>query len=285
MQIHSSLTLFHEEFAVFLGQDNMQMIMDLTAWYDSAKNPWTHRTISGSTQSIVGVWLNILGAITPDLLKSYLPLEAIGGGLVARLLFIYAPRKGKKVPDDFESKSEGVLREALLSDLMNISMLGGPFKVSPQALDQYNDWYWNFDEVAECQDNRFEGYFNRKATTLVKLSMILSASRCDDKVISSGDIQRALGYLQEVEEVMYWSLQGIGKNQFADVMSKIMSELIRLKECNLSHLMYKFRDDVTRFELDKIIQSLETMRFCKIWMGSGKVVYNEEFQNGKVPPT
>ncbi len=282
MNIHSSLTLVSGEFTVFLGYKDLQLLTDLIDWYDTVKNPWIHKTISGNIQAIPGVWLNILGATTPDLLKSALPLEAIGGGLIGRLILLYAPRRAQKVPDDLETSEEALLKDQLLSDLMQMSMLGGPIKVSIKALDLYTEWYATFDEETECKDVRFSGYFSRKATTLIKLSMVLSASRTDDKVISVQDVERALMLLHEMEQQMYWALQGIGRNQFADVMGKIMAELMRVKECHLSDLMYKFRDDVSRFELDKVMQSLETMRFCTVMLGSGKIKVNEGFYNGQV---
>jgi len=279
--LHSSLTVHSPELTVFLGYKDLQLLTDLIDWYDSTKNPWVHKTVQGGPQAIPGVWLNLMGATTPDLLRSSLPLEAVGGGLTSRMLFLYSNKMGKKVPDEFETREEMEIKEWLMHDLGGIALMGGQFKISQTCLSAYIDWYMAFNEQEECKDPRFAGYFGRKPTTLRKLLMIMCASRGNEKVISIEDFNKALGYLNEVEKTMYFALQGVGKNKFAEVMGKIMEELGRIKVCDYAYLMYKFRDDVTRFELDIVMKSLEAMRYCIVYENTGEIHYNEEFSESK----
>ena len=280
LQVHSSITVLSKELTVFLGFRNTDLLGDLTDWYDSVDTVWIHKTIQGNAQEIPSVWVNLLGATTPDLLRASLPQEAIGGGLTARMLFIYAEKRGKKAPSNLESEEEITLRQLLSNDLQIISSLGGQFKISSECMDFYNSWYLEYDEEEACKDARFLGYFNRKPTTLRKLGMILSASRNDSKIIELCDLQLGLNMLERVESTMYWALQGIGRNEIADITHKVMLEIARLKDCSIAHLMWRFKDDLTKFELDKVFGSLESMKFCYINPGTGSVKLNPKFDKG-----
>ncbi|GAG17670.1 unnamed protein product, partial [marine sediment metagenome] len=50
---HSSLTIWAQELAVFLGYYNHQLLSDLTDWYD-CKSKWTYRTKTMGTDEIIG---------------------------------------------------------------------------------------------------------------------------------------------------------------------------------------------------------------------------------------
>jgi hypothetical protein len=97
IEFHSSLTIYSPELVVFLGHNNPQLLSDLTDWYD-CRRKWTYRTKTQGTDEIHGVWVNLIGATTPELLQSALPLDAIGGGLTSRMVFVFEETKGKIVP-------------------------------------------------------------------------------------------------------------------------------------------------------------------------------------------
>ena len=84
------------------------------------------------------------------------------------------------------------------------------------------------------------------------------------------DFHRALVALSEVEKVMYRALQGVGKNKMADVMQEIMDFTVRMGETTIPEILYHFRDDVTRRDLDDIMVTLETIGYCIVTQ-SGKV--------------
>ena len=278
---HSSMSVISPEFTVFLGRNNVQMLDDLTDWYDSEKNPWIHKTLKSDAVKIIGPLLNILGATTPDMLKSSVPPEFISGGLAGRIIFLYAPRKEKTVVTEFETAEEMELGQVLENDLMDIITMGGQWAISPKALAFYEEWYESYVEEDECQDPRFAAYFTRKPTTLKKLSLILSGSRSEDKVISLHDIEHAFSMLIEAEQRMYYCLQGVGRNQYAPVMNKIMIEIARRGRIYQSELMYQFRDEVSKFELMRIMETLEMIKFCSVYSNTGEIMYNEGFNNGK----
>jgi len=69
---HNSLTVFAEELAVFLGINNPEFLSALTNWFD-CPDPWEYRTRGKGIEKITKVFVNIIGATTPELIKNTLP--------------------------------------------------------------------------------------------------------------------------------------------------------------------------------------------------------------------
>jgi hypothetical protein len=273
---HSSLTIHSPELTVFLGYQNLDLLTALIDWYDSTKNPWVYRTGNAGNQEIVGVWANILGASTPDLLRAALPLVSIGGGLIGRMILLFSARREKKIYNDLPTKEEDELEKVLRMDLIEMSRMNGPFLFTDSFVDRATEFYFQFEEEIECRDHRFEGYFNRKIATLYKLSMLFSACRNNEMKVTPEDFDSGVHFLEEVESVMYWSLQGIGRNALADVTTKIMAELGRTNGSTVGELMSRFRDDMSRHELDAILQTLTAIGYCTFYTNTGRIVVNED---------
>lgn len=263
VEFHSSLTVFSPELTVFLGHNNFQLMSDLTDWYDCAQR-WKYRTKNQGTDDIVGVWVNLIGATTPDLIRTALPLDAIGGGLTSRMIFVFEPRKGKNVPCPFLTDAERSLRQKLKTDLERMLLLSGTFKVTSKFVDRWVDWYPAQEDKPPFQDNRFAGYFERRPTHVMKLSMIMSASRSDDMVITHNDLDRAIQLLTDTEVKMPQAFTGVGKLQNADILSAIMIEIGQRQRITYQELMSLFYQDVDQRTMDMMIKTLQTMKFVKV---------------------
>ena len=68
IKFHCSVTCMSEELSVFLGQNNIAFLSNLTNWYDSSDD-WTYETKGAGTDHIQGVCFNLLGATAPDWLQ------------------------------------------------------------------------------------------------------------------------------------------------------------------------------------------------------------------------
>jgi hypothetical protein len=276
MMFHSSLTIFSQELTVFLGYNNMQLMSDLADWYDCRKK-WTYRTKWSGSDEIEGVWVNLIGATTPKLIQSSMPMDAIGLGLTSRMIFVYEEKKDKIVPDPFLSRAELELRSKMVTDLTKISQLQGPFRVTGEFVDLWTEWYIKQEGHPPFQDDRFAGYIERRPTHVMKLSMILNASRTDSMTISGDDLKRAINILNTTEKKMPLTFSGLGKSSQAEVLSLCMAEIGRCKETTFDALMYKFRNDATKWDLERILDSLEAMKFCSIITNTGKIILNPNF--------
>lgn len=273
---HCSLTICNSEITVLFGYKNNQLIMDLTDWFD-CKRRWTYRTKNAGTDTVNGVWVNILGATTPTLIRSAFPPEAIGGGLSSRIIFIYAAHKRKTVVDTSYTSREIALLEMLKNDLVDIVSMSGEFEQTPGFKKIWKEWYDYNDEHHPFEDEILSGYCDRRPAMILKLSMVMSASRSNDMIVDECDILRAIEFLTEAEIDMPLALSGVGKGDHADVLARMMAEISFNPDCTIGHLAWRFRNDVTKWELDRLLSTLEAMKFCVVVTNTGKIIYNKEF--------
>ena len=259
-EFHSSLTVFAPELTVFLGHQNYTLMSDLTDWFDCARK-WRYETKGSGVDDIIGVWVNLIGATTPDLIRTALPLDAIGGGLTSRMIFIFEPDKGKIVPTPFLTDKEISLRMKLMSDLQRIHAMQGKFTITKKFLDKWIDWYSTQDANPPFNDNRFAGYIERRAVHVMKLCMICSASRSNKMVINEDDFDRGLGFLKSAEIKMPQAFSGVGKNTNADTMAALMQEIALRKEVTTGDLLGRFYHDIDQYTFENMIKTLDTINY------------------------
>lgn len=264
---HSSLTIHSKELTVFLGYDNKQLMMDLTDWFD-CHNRWTYRTKTQGDNDIIGVWVNLIGATTPELIQSALPPDAIGGGLTSRIIFVYESRKYKTVV--YPTPGDDKLYHQIISDLERIHLMAGQFKVTDEFIDIWSEWYPAQELNPPQLGPNLAGYLERRPVHVMKLSMILSAARSDDLVITGGDIQKAIKILQATESRMPQVFSGVGKSQIISILPRIMSYIVEAKTVTKPNLMRRFIADIDDYMLDKVLKTLQTMRYIKIIEQVGK---------------
>lgn len=259
---HSSLSILAPELTVFLGYNNLQLVADLTDWFDCADR-WVYRTKTQGVDDIRGVFVNLLGATTPDLVRTALPPDAIGGGLTSRMIFVYEQNKGKIVPFPFLTEEDKHLRKKLYDDLHRIALLKGEYKYSKDFLSAYGDWYVAAENNPPFSDKAFQGYIERRPTHLLKLSMICCASRTDELVLSKEDFRRAHEILTITEKKMPYTFSGIGAQKHSAVMQQIMGDIATAGSIEVSKLLHDYWQEVNSAELETILSTLMAMKFAK----------------------
>jgi hypothetical protein len=261
MHLHSSLTVFSEELTVFLGYNNQVLMADLCNWYD-CDNKWEYVTKNMGSDEVRGLWVNLMGATTPELLQTSLPRDAIGGGLTSRIIFVFEPKKGKTCPFPVFPDDLG---EQLTRDLEKISMLSGTFTVTEEFIEMWIEWYSNLDKKdTPFEDYKFTGYFDRRPTHVIKLCMILSAARSDTKLITRQDFEKAQHILYLTEQKMPYTFSGVGSSKTSDIMHRVMVSLFYTKVTTFSKLLSIFYQDIDKWGLEKLLESMETMGYVSI---------------------
>lgn len=261
---HSSLTAFSPELTVFLGFANKELISNLCDFYD-CRNKFSYETISRGIEEIIGVFLNLVGATTPELIQGSMSAETIGSGLPSRMIFVYESRIVKRVICPFFTLSEEgkELERKLLKDLTQIRSLKGDFKVSKGFLDFWTDWYGNYPNICPFDPTHFGGYWERRPTHIMKLSMVFSASRSDNMVITEEDLLRSIKLLEDTEKNMCHVFNRMGQSSQADNIQKIMNFISRYEEVSITQLMQEFIMFVSEAELDNILGALKASGFIK----------------------
>jgi hypothetical protein len=276
---HSSLTIFAPELTCFLGYNNLLLMSDLCDWYD-CRDSWTYDTKNMGTDEIAGVYVNIIGGTTPDLIRSSMPLDAIGGGLTSRMIFVYESDRKRKEPCPFLTPEAEEIYPHIISDLERIRMLRGTFKVSKNFTSLWYDYYMEQPDIAPFDPQRFSGYWNRRASHIMKLSMVLNASRTDDMIIRKYDLERAIKIIIATEINMAQTFSGVGRSNQSDVITQIMSHIALHKEVTYTELLNAFyRDIAGTWEMDRLIATLKEMRFITTVDKAGEVIIKHKEPN------
>ncbi len=266
---HCSLSAFSEELSVFLGQGDIKLLANLTDWYDS-KDIWTYETIGRGIDKVQGVCFNMAGGTAPEWIQSMLPIEAIGGGYTARVIFVVEEWKKKISPDHVMTDKEIELLGKLENDINRINLLSGAFEFTKPAKKAYIDWYVNEDHKMRTgnympvSDSRFAAYCERRTTHVRKIMMLLSASRSDSMKVEEQDFIRALGLLVDVEQKMGKTFGGLGAARNSDATENVKEYLKGVKITTRKALLSKFYRDVDMDTLARIEATLSGMGVLKV---------------------
>lgn len=264
-QYHSSLTIFSTEFTVFLGYHNSELISALCDWYD-CQSRWSYETISRKKEEIIGVWVNLLAGTTPDSIKTSLPIESIGGGLTSRIIFVYEEKREKVVIIPDVTEKEITLQQHLIQDLEQISLMSGTFGFTKEFVDIYTDWRLNDAACPPFHDKKFDGYCGRRKKHLLTLAMICSASRSNSMMLEAEDVTRAAALLDEVEVKMPLTFRGLGRSDLSATISDaiVFIENSETPDIPLWQFARYFEGQMDKFEMDRVLFTLETMNLIKM---------------------
>ena len=116
----SAITVHSTEFASLLSSSGMDMVVFLTDIFDCPPD-WQHKTKIGGTNKIVGPYLNLLGATTPDWIAKAMPLDTIGIGLTSRIVFVYADTPRVRPWRPVLSEAQNKIRDMLIHDMSLIA--------------------------------------------------------------------------------------------------------------------------------------------------------------------
>ncbi len=259
--LHSSLTILSKELTVLVGQANIGLLSHLTDWYDCAEK-WKYQTKNAGTDDLQNIWVNIIGATTPDLIRTSFPIDAVGSGFTSRVIFVYEEKKGRVVAFPAMSERERQLGGILQYDYDLIASLRGDFVVTQDFRELWETYYTNAENMRffpEAYNRFFGGYIERRGIHLLKLSMILNASRTNSMQINALDLNRALKLLEWTEQKMYKTFAGLGRGKDASVYEGMCVLLSRENELSFAQLCAPFRGDLDYNTLKATANSLVSM--------------------------
>lgn len=253
---HCSATIFNEEMTVLIGSKSETMMEFLTDWYDCGSK-WENRTKTSGSDNLSNVFVSLLGATTPKKFAS-LPKAQAEGGLFARSIIVYGDKKHRLNPCPEMSEKHITLFNALEHDLQAICSLKGEFIQDKDAIAAYDSWYIEQGESPPFTDDLLGPYSDRRGMNVSKLSMIMSASRTDSRIITINDFMSAKKALEEVEVLMPYAFGGIGDNRLAYVQSQIERVILAAEApISASGLMRHFRNNISYDDMAKVLMTLK----------------------------
>jgi hypothetical protein len=214
----SAITVAASELGTFLRPDDEHAMSFLTDAWDGRKRKFNHRTKHSGTIEIQRPCLNIIGATTPSWLQRNMPENLIADGLLSRVVFVYAEKKRHYVSLPSRNVQGAAFRDVgkkLVEDLKEISNLVGDYEFCSKIADPggwMDTWYSAHYGAtpAHMASARYGGYLSRKQTHMVKLAMVLAASKRDTLRIELEDIIEADAILTDAEHAMIKVFESVG---------------------------------------------------------------------------
>lgn len=270
----SALTVHSTEFATFLTSSGMDMVNFLTDIYD-CPTEWTHQTKGGGTNKIKAPFLNLVGATTPDWIARAMPLDTIGVGFTSRVIFIYQDTPRIRDPFVELSPEQLLIKEMLSKDLAQMAQIQGQYHFDEDAKELYREW----DKAWQANPNptgdpRLAGYYERKPAHLIKLCMIVAASKSDELTITSQDYLQALSLLDRTEALMPKVFSSVGRNPlFADQEMTFATFIQNPEGFTKGELLDRFGYNLRKEELEEILETLLSRNKISFDTTSGKYFY------------
>lgn len=245
---------------------------------------WEYRTKGRGIENLHNVCFGFLAASTIDWIKKGIPIEAIGGGLTSRMVFVYAEHDSsmKPVPMTVYTPEEKALNESLLRKLQRIATLKGQVDLSKEAIDyyidSYTDWYYR-SGLPYYDDPLLSGYASRRYIHMFKLGMIFAAAA--ESVTAKGSLlitqqhlEGAIMALRLCESHMKTVVSQIMTSEDGEDTSRVLHAIKRSGTISRSDLTTAFSHKFNSRKLTEILETLVHGGRVQLLAGGGQgVVY------------
>lgn len=237
--------LYNSELSTLIGRKmgNTELMDYITAMY-TCPDKWLYETKTQGNDYVEKGFLNFLSCTTPSDLND-MPSSLVGGGLSGRIMFVFSetPRPPEHNPKLHMTVKAIRLREDLVKDLIEISKIDGEYSITPDA-DSLHKEIYDTNYYKKNTDFRLEPYRGRKGEHLIKVAMLLSASRGDNLLIERCDMEAANTYLEELERGTLSAFDGLGHvsetQHLERVIKYIVEERGSIQHSLLLKKMYRF---------------------------------------------
>lgn len=207
--------------------------------------------------------LNILAATTPSYLNQTLPEGAWDQGFLSRTFLIYSGETS--LVDIFaEDLIDPDKQQKLRIDLRAIGDLMGQFGWEPAAREALRNWHLS-GGMPRPEHPKLTHYIIRRTQQLLKLCMVASAARGEDKIISIEDYNVALSWLLEAEVHMEEIFKALGAKGDGQVMEEAWHFLYKIymatKEPVPEHRLINFLSEkLPSFSVLRVVDLMERRR-------------------------
>lgn len=251
LDIPTELFIAQDEFVDFIGIGNDDLITNLTNLWDNLDefiNPKQTR----EDVVITSPTINILSGSAPGTINEAFTSLALNGGFFSRVLLVSGAYKGEKVTWPTDSDPE--LKAKLIAKLKAIRELQGEIILDEDVKNLLDKVYKSFPGI---KDKRFDWYAQRRFTHLLKLVMILAASRLSLRPTKE-DVIEANTLLHGIEIGMPTALGEYGKSRYSEVTNAVVDIIGNAKApINSREIWKRVSHDVDKITtLNDILQNL-----------------------------
>ncbi len=259
------------EFASFLLK-NPEALTILTDLYDCHYNKeWKNTLKSSGVESLRNVCLTMLGASNEVHFKDAVPLNAIGGGFIARTMVVVEDEK-RGINDLFDPPETFFDVKKLSPYLKELVKLRGQFKINDEAKKVGRKWYMELN-VKKIQDHT--GTIERLQDHTLKVAMLLSLSRNTDLIICKCDMEEAIESCQMCYLGTKRIAKGSGKAVTSAQTALLLDELVLRPNQEISRLKFlqKYWGELNYLDLDLVVETLVQAGAIKVLKQGKEVIY------------
>ena len=232
------------------------MIATLTKLYDCTD--YEYETKSRGKEIIHNPCLSIHGGSTLQWIKEAIPSVAIEGGFTSRVVFVYLEERERDIswPSmTAENQKRGI---EIVHDMNEVAKMRGGFALTNEARRIYDAEYSIFNKSSDLFDvPALSGYAGRRHTNLLKICMLVSASRRDSRIIMEKDIATAIQALTAIEKDMPKVLGAISREFVGELAYRTLDIIIKRGTVGRPELVKLMSDYLTSRQLDIILETLE----------------------------
>lgn len=276
--------IFSTELRVLLGSSQWMLEFLEEAW---SKTSFKYQTKNKGNVTIDQMCCSMLAASVPDFLKNVNReiSMVISGGFTSRCLFIYAEEPSKDLPWPMPLKknvASKALYDDLAHDLKEIGTMRGEFRVSTGARILFEDYLKKNRAAASREDSEAVANFRARVKAhILKLSMVLSASRSSSMVIDDIDMQNAISEIQKVTKTLELLFRGAGDSLDAAAAGRVETIVDKYGMVSKKELLRILRRHMTSETLDRVLLVLTQ---CEILVTKeqNKITYYQR-RNGVKP--
>lgn len=248
------------------------LIPILTKLYDS--EDFEYGTVGRGIEHVKNPCLSILGGSTMAWIKEAIPAVAIGGGFTSRVVFVFRDKMERAVPWPNLTRENKKRSDDIVHDLNEVAKMRGAFGLTTNARTSYDAEYHRFRESSDFFNMpNLSGYAGRRHTTLLKVSMIVSAARTDSRLVDIKDVGTAINIMRNVETDMPKVLHAISREFIGDVGEEVLTIIKNKGVIRRSDLVKAVRHKLSVRGLDEVLEVFAEMKAVKTEFEAGVVRY------------
>lgn len=245
-----------DEFNDFMGDSNVEFQTLLGRFWDWHDEHIPYRYVLRNSKPLVVYQptVSILSGNTPSNFAKCFPPDSIGQGFMSRLILVRGEASGKKFDDP--PPPDQRLKDEVLARLLDIKQrVIGPMTLTEEAKHMRGMIYRTWPEL---EDTRFKHYSTRRYMHLMKLTIIMAASRAS-LLVEAEDVLRANTLLTYTESLMPKAMGEVGASKASKAADKIMQVLYEAREPKtVSDLFKVVRSDVEKIaDVAQLVASLQ----------------------------
>jgi hypothetical protein len=270
-------------------EDELSALFGISDWMiDCFNRLWTdgyfkYSTKSGGSVEVVNNATTIIGGCVPEYLKNISRTKStatVSTGFTSRTIFSFASERPSALDywGDDPRKKSSISEDDLIEDLKYIATYcGGRYEFDDESKKLIadfdalvrNDRDSNGNIIYESDVVRY--FKNRISTHVGKLSMLLTASGNDTKIIRADTVRIAIRELTRVKDDLDIAFRFLGESKDVEAQARVVDFIERKGRTSRSEILTYLKNHVTADQLDRILYVLaEAMIVDLVSNGSGK---------------